>query len=169
MTTRIISTARWSRPLRAALSIGTATLLASCASAKGQTDALDTGPAKNSSTVEPPAFILGTFSDDYSGSFRITREEFVQLPRGRFRIVEWNVPQQYFIAQNDSLNRSDPGKWTRIDWMPLEGMEPYRWAFCFSAWNAATRAQAESAMNAKRETPRTGCAGFPFTRMKPAP
>ncbi|MGV3707855.1 MAG: hypothetical protein ACO1Q7_03370 [Gemmatimonas sp.] len=116
----------------------------------------------------PPAWMLGQFEDDYGGSFRVTPQELVQLPRGRFRIVQWNIAGQYFIAQNDSLNRSDPGKWTRIDWMPLDGMAPYRWAFCFSAWNAATRALAESAPSANRTVPRTGCAGFPFTRMKPA-
>jgi hypothetical protein len=168
MTTRIAATSvRLATPLRVSLTLAAAMLVASCTSAKRQSTASGSTTAQTAPSVEPPTFMLGNFSDDYSGSFRITREEFIQLPRGRFRIVQWNVPQQYFIAQNDSLNRSDPGKWTRIDWMPLEGMAPYRWAFCFSAWNAATRAQAESAVTAKRETPRTGCAGFPFTRMKP--
>ena len=114
-----------------------------------------------------PAFMLGNFADDYGGTFSISSTDFVQLPRGRFHIMQWNVAQQYFIAQNDSLNRSEPSKWTRIDWVPLTGMEPYTWAFCFSAYKAATRAEAESAASAKRETPRTGCAGFTFTRMKP--
>ena len=115
----------------------------------------------------PPTFLLGNFDDDYGGSFVISSTEFVQLPRGRFHIVEWNIAQQYFIAQNDSLNRSDPSKWTRIDWLPLTGMQPYTWAFCFSAYRANTRAEAELAAAAKRDAPRVGCAGFPFTRMKP--
>ncbi|MEP6833268.1 MAG: hypothetical protein ABJB74_07730 [Gemmatimonas sp.] len=111
--------------------------------------------------------MLGTFDDDYGGSFSISFAEFVQLPRGRFHIVQWNVAQQYFIAQNDSLNRSDPNKWTRIDWVPLTGMAPYSWAFCFSAYKAASRTEAETTVTAKRDTPKTGCGGFPFTRMKP--
>ena len=110
--------------------------------------------------------MLGTFDDDYGGKFAISPTDFVQLPRGQFHIVQWNVAQQYFIAQNDSLNRSDPSKWTRIDWLPLTGMEPYTWAFCFSAYKALTRAEAEAATIANRETPKTGCGGFPFTRMK---
>ena len=87
--------------------------------------------------------MLGNFDDDYGSSFTISSADFVQLPRGRFHIVQWNVAQQYFIAHNDSLNSSDAGKWTRIDWLTLTGMEPYTWAFCFSAYKAATRAEAE--------------------------
>lgn len=128
-------------------------------------------PASQASPVSTPRnaapdFMLGLFDDDYGGSFSISSTDFVQLPRGRFHIVEWNVPQQYFIAQNDSLNRADPNKWTRIDWMPLSGMEPYTWAFCFSAYKAASRADANTTLTARRDTPRTGCSGFPFTRMK---
>lgn len=117
-------------------------------------------------SADVPAFLLGDFEDDYGAKFTINRELFFQRSRNRFHIVQWNVRDQYFIAQNDSLNPSDAGKWTRVDWMPLTGMPPFDWAFCFSAWNAATRPMAESAVIAKRDAPRTGCNGFPFTRMK---
>ena len=136
--------------------VGTAQPAAAASSANGPTQ-----------PNVPPAFMIGTFDDDYGGSFAITSTDFLQLPRGRFHIVQWSVTQQYFIAQNDSLNRSDPGKWTRIDWLLLTEIEPYTWAFCYSAYNANTRAEAESATMAKRDTPKTGCGGFPFTRMKP--
>ena len=143
------------------------TSVAGCATSAGSTPAPRPGTASGAaSSATPPAMMIGNFDDDYGGSFSISSTDFVQLPRGRFHIVQWNVAQQYFIAQNDSLNRSDPGKWTRVDWLPLSGMEPYAWAFCFSAFKASTRAEAEAATMAKRDTPRTGCAGFPFTRMK---
>ena len=142
--------------------------VAGCARAsKPLTNPASTAPSASAQPYAAPAFMLGDFADDYGGSFSISSTEFVQLPRGRFRIVQWNAAQQYFIAHNDSLNRAHPGRWTRIDWLPLTEMEPYTWAFCFSAYKAGTRAEAESTAMAKRDTPRTGCAGFPFTRMKP--
>ena len=45
-------------------------------------------------------------------------------------------------------------------------MPPYKWAFCLSAWEAATQADAERADIARRDTPKTGCNGYPFSRMR---
>ncbi len=160
------------RPKRIFLCLLQAGLVLGCAtgsrSAPDTTQSARTGSAATNRGT-PPTFMLGQFEDDYGDSFSISATDFVQLPRGRFHIVQWNVAQQYFIAQNDSLNRSDPSRWTRIDWVPLSGMLPYTWAFCFSAYNATTRAEAEAALTAKRDIPKTGCGGFPFTRMKPRP
>jgi hypothetical protein len=108
---------------------------------------------------------LGEFQDDYGGRHTISTTLWVHRPRARYHIRRWNVAQQYLIAQNDSSNASDPGRWTRIDWMTLSSMPPYTWAFCLSAYAAATAAAAESTQIARRDTPRTGCNGFPFTRM----
>jgi hypothetical protein len=80
--------------------------------------------------------------------------------------VAWNSARQYLIAQNDSANASAPGLWTRIDWVTLADMAPYNWAFCLSAYEAPTRAAAEAVTIANRETPRTGCNGYPFSRMR---
>lgn len=114
----------------------------------------------------PPALIVGDFEDDYGGRHTVSEREWIQHPNSRYRIVRWVPDQQYLIAQNDSANKNDAGKWTRIDWLPLSGMPPYEWGFCFSAWNAPTAAAAESTMVAKRDTPRTGCNGFPFSRAR---
>lgn len=115
---------------------------------------------------EPPALVRGDFEDDYGARFSVGRAEFFQRTRNHFHVVEWNLREQYFIAQNDSLNPTDAGRWTRIDWMPLSAMQPYQWAFCFSTYNAASRAEAKATTIAQRGNPRTGCNGFPFTRMK---
>lgn len=152
------------RALRFAALAIVATLLAGFGNALHAQSASSSATA--TTTNSPPPLLLGLFDDDYSGHFSISATQFIQLPRGRFNIVEWHATEQFFIAQNDSLNRSDPNKWTRIDWLPLTGMEPYTWAFCFSAYKANTRAEALAATTAKRDTPRTGCNGFPFTRMK---
>src|SRR5688572_11393241 len=72
--------------------------------------------------LTPPTELLGEFRDDYGNAFRITDSLFFQLPRMRFRIVEWNVAERFLIAQNAADNPSDAGLWTRIDWMPFSGM-----------------------------------------------
>ena len=125
-----------------------------------------TSPAKQSTA---PGELLGDFLDDYGARYRITPTEWTQLPRGRYHVLKWNVAGQYLIARNDSANASDAGLWTRIDWVTLQGMPPYRWGFCYSAYRAPSAAVAETVSVARRETPRTGCNGFPFSRMKRTP
>ena len=114
----------------------------------------------------PPSMLLGDFVDDYGIGHRIDANEWLQRPDTRYRVVAWHPDAQYLIAQNDATNRSDAGRWTRIDWIALPGMPPYKWAFCLSAWEAATQADAERADIARRDTPKTGCNGYPFSRMR---
>lgn len=110
--------------------------------------------------------LLGDFVDDYGNRFAISASTWTQLPHGRLRVVKWNEAGQYLVAQNDPSNRSAPGLWTRIDWVMLTDMAPFAWAFCLSAYEAPTAAAAESTTVARRETPRTGCNGYPFSRMR---
>ena len=119
----------------------------------------------------PPATLLGEFVDDYGARYRVTADEWVQLPRSRYHVVRWNTREQYLIARNDSANRDAPGRWTRVDWITLTDMAPYAWAFCYSAYDAPSAASAEAADSVvHRDTPRTGCNKFPFSRMrKPTP
>jgi len=128
--------------------------LASCASHAPREDAT------------PLSMLLGDFVDDYGIGHRIDANEWLQRPDTRYRVVAWHTDAQYLIAQNDATNRSDAGRWTRIDWIALPGMPPYKWAFCLSAWDAATQADAERADIARRDTPKTGCNGYPFSRMR---
>ena len=114
----------------------------------------------------PPPFLLGDFVDDYGMEYRITAEEWLHRPDSRLRIVEWNVSGQYLIAQNESANVSDGGLWTRIDWMQFEGMPPYEWGYCYSVYDAPTADSAGRGTVADRSTPRTGCNGHPFSRMR---
>ena len=110
----------------------------------------------------------GAFVDDYGNAFSISDSIFAQLPHGRFHLVEWHVRDQFVIGRNDAANPSAPGLWTRIDWMQLAGMEPYTWGFCLTAYRAATREAARATPAPDRTQPRTGCSGYPFSRMRPA-
>ena len=116
----------------------------------------------------PPALLLGDFVDDYAIAHRIDTREWRQLPNARYRIVRWDTDGHYLIARNDDDNPADAGRWTRIDWLVLPGMPPYEWAFCFSAYAAPTQADAERTPIARRDTPRIGCNGHPFSRMRRA-
>lgn len=126
------------------------------------------GHAPHAVAAAPP-MLLGEFVDDYGIGHRVDALQWLQRPGTRYRVVAWHPDGQYLIARNDAGNRSDPGRWTRIDWMALPGMPPYQWAFCLSAWNAPTQADAERADIARRDTPKTGCNGYPFSRMRPLP
>jgi hypothetical protein len=117
---------------------------------------------------KPPALVLVHFRDDYGGEHAIPATGWLQHPHGRFRAVRWDATGRFLVARNDSANRSAPGKWTRIDWVPLD-MASYTWAFCFSAYDAPTRGIAETTSVAKPAAPRTGCNGHPYSRMQRLP
>jgi hypothetical protein len=114
-----------------------------------------------------PDLIRGSFVDDYQVPHLITDSTWILGSRDRYHIVLSNDSAQYLIARNDSRNTSDPEKWTRIDWMVLP-MPPYEWAFCLIEYKAESRALAEANTGADREHPRSGCNGFPFSRMRRA-
>ncbi len=122
--------------------------------------------------VAPPtidSLMLGTFQDDYGIRYRITSTTWVQLPGTTYQVERVVPGERYLLARNDSTNRRAPGRWTRIDWVLLTDMAPWQWGFCLSAWEAPTAAAAESVRVARPETPRTGCNGYPYSRMRRIP
>ncbi|MEM1095888.1 MAG: hypothetical protein AAGJ10_14920 [Bacteroidota bacterium] len=127
---------------------------------------LTVGCQRDAST--PDAALLGTFVDDYGDLHTVTTELWHHQPSLRYQVLRWEADAQYLIAQNDASNASARGRFTRIDWMPLD-MPPYTWAFCLSAYDAPTPEAAEAVQIADRSQPRSGCNGFPFTRLQPAP
>ncbi len=119
--------------------------------------------------ARPPASLLGTFEDDYREPHAITADSWRHGSGTTYLITDWNPESQFLVARNAPDNASERNRWTRIDWVRLEGMPPYDWAFCLSVYDAPTRAAALAAPPANRAAPRTGCNGFPFTRMKRSP
>ena len=114
----------------------------------------------------PPSFLIGSFEDDYSVSYTISDSLFEMEDHTKIHILEWNMEGQYFVGQNDSLNPYDPLLYSRIDWMQFEDMAPFEWGFCMSAYNEASLDSAKAVSSANRETPKIGCDGYPFSRMK---
>tara|TARA_R110000868_G_scaffold410693_1_gene699763 strand:- start:3103 stop:3540 length:438 start_codon:yes stop_codon:yes gene_type:complete len=130
-------------------------LLATCNSPKQEMDSL-----------KIPEFLLGEFIDDYGVKYSISDSILTMEGHTKLHILEWNLEEKYFVGQNDSLNPYDPLLFTRIDWMKFENMLPFEWGFCMSAYNAPSLDSAKVASSADRENPKTGCGGYPFSRMK---
>lgn len=140
-------------------------LLASAVAAACASDpAPRIGPDPASS--EPPALLLGSFEDDYGSRFTISADGWIQHPRSRYTVVRWVPEGRYLVARNHADNPTDGGLWTRIDWVELEGMAPWHWAFCFSSYDADSFEAAESVEPVDRSDPSTGCRGWPFSRMR---
>ncbi|KQC00790.1 hypothetical protein [Pedobacter sp. Hv1] len=113
-----------------------------------------------------PEFALGSFTDDYGITYTINDTLWVQNPTTKYHIIKWNPEKQYLVAKNDAGNKTDGNKYTRIDYMTFSGMEPWRWGFCLTAYDAATDVIAEQTAYVDRQNPKKGCNGYPFSRMK---
>ncbi len=113
-----------------------------------------------------PDFALGNFTDDYKITYSISDTLWVQNGYAKYHIIKWNQEQQYLVAKNDMNNKSDANKYTRIDYMTFNSMEPYNWGFCLSVYNAETDEIAEKTAAVDRQNPKKGCNGYPFSRMK---
>ena len=121
-------------------------------------------------TSAPPSQLLGSFIDDYGSRYEVSAHSFHMLPRSRYQIVEWNTDSQFIIARTAAGDTAQSANtatiWLRIDWMEFQNMEPYTWGFCFTAWEAPSAEAARATPSADRTAPRTGCGGYPFSRMR---
>ncbi|HTN00017.1 MAG TPA: hypothetical protein VL088_14775 [Pedobacter sp.] len=113
-----------------------------------------------------PEFVLGSFTDDYGITYTINDTLWVQNPSMKFHIIRWNPEKQYLVAKNDSANKADANKYTRIDYMTFTGMAPWQWGFCLTVYNAESDEIAEKTAYVDRQNPKKGCNGYPFSRMK---
>lgn len=140
-------------------------MIRSCLSILLLTIALS-GIAQERDTI--PALFKGEFVDDYGIRYQITDTVWTQQPGIRYHIIQWNEKEQWLLARNDAANPSAAGLYTRIDITRFAGMAPWAWGFCLSAYETTTAGEALKVKAADRNTPRTGCNGFPFSRMKRA-
>ena len=124
------------------------------------------GLHKNSNSTSIPQFLKGKFIDDYGIQYTISDSLWFQHPNAKYHIIKCNEKEGYLIVRNDDKNSSDPGMYTRIDYMTFEGMDPWKWGFCLSVFNAKSDSSAEKGYKADKLNPRKGCNGFPFSRMK---
>jgi len=129
---------------------------------------IGTGDKKNVHRIDEkiPAMFKGNFVDDYGIRYVVSDTMFMQLPRTKYHIIKWNVKDQYIVARNDNQNPGEGGLYARIDYMQFSNMDPWKWGFCLSVYDAKTDQIAETTAKADRQNPMKGCNGFPFSRMK---
>lgn len=113
-----------------------------------------------------PAFMVGVFTDDYKSNYTISELLWTQNVGSKYHVLKVNTQDQYIIAKNDLANKNDAGLYTRIDYIKLDKMEPYTWAYCYSEYKAVSESAAENGYKADQKNPRKGCNGFPFSRMQ---
>lgn len=113
-----------------------------------------------------PEFALGNFTDDYGITYSINDSLWFQNPSMKLHILKWNVEKQYLVAKNDASNKTEANKYTRIDFMTFTGMDPYKWGFCLTVYDAENDEIAEKTAYVDRQNPKKGCNGYPFSRMK---
>ena len=125
-------------------------------------------PAKSTDnqTILTLSSVTGNFTDDYGIRYSISYKLWMQHPNIKYHIIRWNDREQYLIAKNDAKNPSEAGLYTRIDYMLFQHMEPFKWGFCLTVYNAKTDKEAATNAQADRQNPKIGCGGFPFSRMK---
>ena len=116
-----------------------------------------------------PARYLGRFTDDYGSEYQISREVWLQDSSARYQILDWNTDETYIIARNDTNNPAEPGLYTRIDYVKLKDMAPFKWGYCYTVYEAQTEAEARNAAPADKKHPKSGCNGYPFSRMQRVP
>ena len=123
---------------------------------------------RNVSTRIAPSNMIGKFVDDYGIDYDISESTWTMGAEFKLEIIEWNLGEQFLLGQNHADNKHHAGRFTRIDFMPLEqDMRPYEWGFCISAFDAESQSDARNVMIANRDSPKDGCNGHPFSRMKP--
>lgn len=159
-----------SMPSRYATSAAAVALYCTSACLAGCTGSPSTGQRDSNSQHSAPQLVLGSFEDDYGIRYSVTDSSWRQLPGPAMSVVEWDSAAQFVIVQNAAADSATDAilspQFTRIDWRPLRGFPPYTWAYCYTVYDAETLGQARNADPPVRETPRTGCNGFPFSRMQ---
>ena len=113
-----------------------------------------------------PSLIKGNFTDDYGIRYSINDTVWTQLPGVKYHILVCDSTEKYLLLRNDDKNPSEPGLYTRIDYMSFSNMAPFYWGFCLTTYDAKTLEEAKSKSNADRANPKKGCNNYPFSRMK---
>lgn len=141
--------------------------VAGCSEPLEDTEALIQATGVETAPTAIIAHPTGSFQDDYNIRYDISDSTWTQFPGNRYRIVPATDSSQVLFL-HQSATDSTEARWTRVDWMTFNDMEPWTWGFCYSAWDLPSMQAAESAEPADASTPMTGCGGFPFSRMQSA-
>jgi len=108
-----------------------------------------------------PDYLIGDFTDDYDIQYTITDTTWIQWPHFEMNIVEIDTAEMYILGYD-----TGDSTFTRVDYMPFENQGDFKWGFCYSSYEEKNKAEAMIGVSANRQAHKTGCNGFPFSRMK---
>jgi hypothetical protein len=119
------------------------------------------------SVLEGPA-IAGKYGDQSTGMDEITGETWTSSGPGyssKFELLRLSNNSRFVIAENDSQNGYNPGRFSRFDWtIDAEGTLYY----CQSTYDAETAEAALAAPPADSTDPKTaGCGQFFWSQLVP--
>ncbi len=143
-------------------------LMAGCADSLPESSVSENDSVAESVRMAQSFHPTGMFEDDYNIRYEVSDTSWSQHPGSRYRIVTAaDMNRVLFLLQPASDSTAD--RWTRVDWTHFEGMAPWTWGFCYTAWDLPTMDAALASEPADASTPMTGCGGFPFSRMRVLP
>ena len=109
----------------------------------------------------PPTYMRGNFTDDYDIKYSISDTSWIQYPDFEMSVVTIDTIEMFILGYD-----TEDSTYTKVDYMPFQNQGDYTWGFCYTTYEKENQADALSAASANRDTPKTGCNGFPFSRMK---
>ncbi len=116
--------------------------------------------------VKLPRYLKGVFKDDYKGSYEISNDFWKHDAQNQYKILIVDKVQQYIIVEKLNADPTKGGIYTRIDYMKFKKMKPYKWGFCYTAYDVESEEEAQNVRPPDRSKPKTACNGYPFSRMK---
>ena len=111
---------------------------------------------------DTPPYLLGDFKDDYDIKYTISDSTWIMYPDFQLDILTIDSIEMFVLGYDQS-----DSTYTRIDFMKFQNQGDYTWGFCYTSYGKKDPSDALSGNSANRDTPKTGCNGFPFSRMKP--
>jgi hypothetical protein len=122
--------------------------------------AQDAATACSVNSTDPA--IKGTYVDDFGGPQGVSAAYWESLG-SVFEICSVDNTRKRIIAQNDSRNQYNPGKFSRFEWTNFRN----RLWYCQSVYDAQTAAAADAAPPADSSNPVDGgCGGqFPWSTL----
>ena len=108
------------------------------------------------------SYIFGDFTDDYGINYSISSKTWIQYPDYKLDILKIDSSEMYILGYNPS-----DSTYTKIDYMQFENQSPFTWGFCYTTYDKKDQDEAVSENSADRSSPKSGCNGFPFSRMEP--
>lgn len=105
--------------------------------------------------------VAGDWVDNWGGAHLISADAWSSWG-STYAITQYDNDVGFAIAQNGADNEWGAELWSRFDWTWIDG----ELAYCHTAYDAATEADARAIAAADATNPESGCGGFSWTWLR---